>query len=35
MEISTITWAGLGLCVLAASALSLFHITLSGYSRSA
>ncbi|HNQ80877.1 MAG TPA: hemolysin family protein [Candidatus Aminicenantes bacterium] len=33
MEISTITWAGLGLCVLAASALSLFHITLSGYSK--
>jgi len=33
MEISTITWVGLGLCVLAASALSLFHITLSGYSK--
>lgn len=33
MEVSTITWAGLGLCVLAASALSLFHTTLSGYSK--
>ena len=33
MGVSAITWAGLGLSVLAASALSLFHLTLARFSK--